>query len=215
MNAEEIARLRKDYSLHSLNEEEAASSPIGQFERWWSDAELSQIVEMNAMTLATIGDDSFADARTVLLKGFDARGFVFFTNYNSTKSRELGFNPACCLLFHWKELERQVRIKGIAGKIAPEESDDYFNTRPQGSQVGAWSSPQSEVVESKRWLEAAFDHYAEKFKKEKLHRPPHWGGFRVRPVKIEFWQGRPNRMHDRILYTETTPDNWKIERLAP
>jgi pyridoxamine 5'-phosphate oxidase len=215
MTAEEIARLRKDYSLHSLNEEEVASSPIGQFERWWNDAEQSQIIEMNAMTLATTGDDNFADARTVLLKGFDARGFVFFTNYNSTKSRELSFNPACCLLFHWKELERQVRIKGIAGKIAPQENDDYFNTRPEGSQVGAWSSPQSEVVESKRWLEETFKQYAEKFKKEKLHRPPHWGGFRVKPIKIEFWQGRPNRMHDRILYSETTPGNWKIERLAP
>ncbi|HET6993384.1 MAG TPA: pyridoxamine 5'-phosphate oxidase [Chitinophagaceae bacterium] len=215
MTAEEIARLRKDYSLHSLNEGEVASSPIEQFERWWTDVERSQIIEMNAMTLATIGEDNFADARTVLLKGFDKRGFVFFTNYNSAKSRELDFNPTCCLLFHWKELERQVRIKGIAEKISQGESEEYFNTRPEGSKIGAWSSPQSEVVESKRWLEEAFNHYAEKFKTEKLNKPPHWGGFRVNPVKIEFWQGRPNRMHDRILYTETTPGNWKIERLAP
>ncbi len=215
MTAEEIARLRKDYSLHSLSEHEVASSPIEQFKRWWSDAERSEIIEMNAMTLATTGDDNFADARTVLLKGFDDRGFVFFTNYNSTKGREIGFNPACCLLFFWKELERQVRIKGIATKVAPQESDDYFRTRPEGSKIGAWSSPQSEVVQNKTWLEQAFNHYSEKFKKEKLRRPPHWGGFRVKPVKVEFWQGRPNRMHDRILYTELSSGNWKIERLAP
>jgi pyridoxamine 5'-phosphate oxidase len=215
MKAEEIAQLRRDYTLHSLNEDDVAPSPIPQFERWWNDAEQSQIIEMNAMTLATIGDDDFADARTVLLKGFDEKGFVFFTNYNSAKSQQIDFSSGCCLLFHWKELERQVRIKGIAEKISVEESTDYFNSRPEGSKIGAWSSPQSKVVQNKEWLEKTFSYYSERFKKEKISKPPHWGGYRVKPVKIEFWQGRPNRMHDRILYTETMPGEWKIERLAP
>jgi pyridoxamine 5'-phosphate oxidase len=215
MKPEEIAQLRKDYTLHSLNEDDVVSSPIVQFERWWNDAEKSQIIEMNAMTLATTGKDGFADARTVLLKGFDEKGFVFFTNYDSIKGKQLDANPKCCLLFHWKELERQIRINGIADKISVEESDEYFESRPGGSRIGAWASPQSKVVENKEWLEKTFKHYSEKFKQGKIPKPPHWGGYRVQPLKIEFWQGRPSRMHDRILYTGTTPGKWKIERLAP
>lgn len=215
MNREELARLRKDYTLHTLNEEEVAASPVMQFEKWWQDAEQSHIDEMNAMTLATIGSDGMADARIVLLKAFDEKGFVFFTNYNSAKSGQLAFNPNCCLLFFWKELERQVRINGVAEKIPMKESIEYFDSRPDGSKLGAWASPQSMVVAGKAWLTETFQYYAERFKHGKIPKPPHWGGYRVKPVRMEFWQGRPSRMHDRILYTETSAGTWKKERLAP
>ncbi|MDP4262818.1 MAG: pyridoxamine 5'-phosphate oxidase [Bacteroidota bacterium] len=215
MQPAELAQLRKDYSLHSLNEEDVAPSPIEQFERWWQDAEKSKIDEMNAMTLATASHDGMADARTVLLKAFDEKGFVFFTNYNSTKSSQLDSNPNCCLLFHWKELERQIRINGVAEKITLRESVEYFDSRPDGSKIGAWASPQSMVVAGKAWLKETFHYYTERFKHGKIPKPPHWGGYRVKPVRIEFWQGRPSRMHDRILYTATSPGQWKTERLAP
>jgi pyridoxamine 5'-phosphate oxidase len=215
MKAEDIAQLRKDYTLHTLSEEDVFASPISQFERWWNDAEQSHILEFNAMTLATTDNDGFAHARTVLLKAYDEKGFVFFTNYNSSKSKQLDLNTNCCLLFYWKELERQVRINGMAEKISMKESIDYFDSRPEGSKIGAWASPQSMVVAGKAWLKETFNYYSERFKHGKIPKPPHWGGYRVKPVKIEFWQGRPSRMHDRILYTETSPGTWKIERLAP
>ncbi len=216
MKPEDIARLRKDYTLHSLNEDEVAASPIDQFDRWWKDAEQSQIIEMNAMTLATVGEEGMVDARTVLLKAFDENGFVFFTNYNSTKSSQLAHNANCCLLFFWKELERQVRINGVAEKISMKESIEYFDSRPDGSKIGAWASPQSMVVAGKAWLKETYQYYAERFKHGHIPKPPHWGGYRVRPVRIEFWQGRPSRMHDRILYTSAASSgNWKTERLAP
>lgn len=215
MNSEELAQLRKDYTLHTLNEEEMAASPIAQFEKWWQDAERSQIEEMNAMTLATTGSDGSVNARTVLIKAFDEEGFVFFTNYTSAKSKQLDFNAQCCLLFFWKELERQVRINGIAEKISISESIAYFDSRPEGSKIGAWASPQSMVVAGKSWLKETFDYYAERFKHGEIPKPPHWGGYRVKPVRIEFWQGRPSRMHDRILYTQTPTGGWKTERLAP
>jgi len=215
MNPEEIAQLRKDYSLHTLNEDEVATSPIKQFEHWWDDAAKSQIDEMNAMTLASTGEDGMADARSVLLKAFDEKGFVFFTNYNSAKSKQLEFNANCCLLFFWKELERQVRINGVAEKISVKESLAYFDSRPDGSKIGAWASPQSMVVAGKTWLKETFQYYAERFKHGQIPKPPHWGGYRVKPVRIEFWQGRPSRMHDRILYTAGAEGEWKIERLAP
>ncbi len=215
MKAEEIAKLRKDYTLHTLNEDEVAISPIDQFGKWWNDAELAEIEEMNAMTLATTGEDKMPDARTVLLKAFDEKGFVFFTNYNSSKSKQLDENGHCCLLFFWKELERQIRIKGVAEKISLTESIEYFDSRPDGSKIGAWASPQSMVVAGKTWLKETFDYYTERFKHGKIPKPPHWGGYRVKPTTIEFWQGRPSRMHDRILYTETSKGIWKTERLAP
>lgn len=215
MNPEELSKLRKDYTLHSLNEEDLAASPLTQFEKWWQDATLSKIEEMNAMTLATSSSEGMADARTVLLKAFDEKGFVFFTNYNSAKSTQLDVNANCCLLFFWKELERQVRINGIAEKISAKESIDYFDSRPAGSQIGAWASPQSMVVAGKAMLKETFQYYAERFKHGKIPKPPHWGGYRVKPTRIEFWQGRPSRMHDRILYTPAPGGNWKIERLAP
>ena len=214
MTAEEIARLRKDYALNSLNEDDVAASPIIQFEKWWHDASKSEILEYNAMTLASTGHDGMPEARTVLLKAFDDQGFVFFTNYNSAKSQQLDFNTNCCLLFFWKELERQVRINGTAERISMKESIDYFDSRPDGSKIGAWASPQSMVVAGKAWLKETFDYYAERFKHGQIPKPPHWGGYRVKPTKIEFWQGRPSRMHDRILYTPEG-EGWKRERLAP
>jgi pyridoxamine 5'-phosphate oxidase len=214
MTAEEIARLRKDYALSSLNEDEVAASPITQFEQWWDDASKSEILEYNAMTLASTGHDGMPEARTVLLKAFDEKGFVFFTNYNSAKSQQLDFNANCCLLFFWKELERQVRINGIAERISMKESIDYFDSRPDGSKIGAWASPQSMVVAGKAWLKETFEYYAERFKHGQIPKPQHWGGYRVKPTKIEFWQGRPSRMHDRILYTPEG-EGWKRERLAP
>jgi len=168
------------------------------------------------MTLATVDANGMADARTVLLKGFDDQGFVFFTNYNSAKSTQLDQNKQCCLLFFWKELERQVRINGIAEQISSAESIAYFNSRPDGSKIGAWASPQSVVVAGASWLKETFEYYAERFKHGEIPKPPHWGGYRVRPTRIEFWQGRPSRMHDRILYTPVGGNgSWKIERLAP
>jgi pyridoxamine 5'-phosphate oxidase len=215
MKPDELTQLRKDYTLHTLSEEDVAESPFAQFERWWQDAEKSKIEEMNAMTLATTGNDGMANARIVLLKAFEEKGFVFFTNYNSAKSSQLDFNPKCCLLFFWKELERQVRINGIAERITVKESIDYFDSRPEGSKIGAWASPQSMVVAGKTWLKETFQYYAERFKHGKIPKPPHWGGYRVKPTSIEFWQGRPSRMHDRILYTEVSDGKWKTERLAP
>lgn len=215
MNKDEIAKIRKDYTLNSLNEEDVAASPFEQFKVWWSDAEKSCIDEINAMTLATCGNNNMPDARIVLLKGFDETGFVFFTNYNSNKGNQLAENAHCTLLFFWKELERQIKINGVAEKISMKESIDYFDSRPEGSKLGAWSSPQSLVVSGKAWLKETFEFYAERFKHGKIPKPPHWGGYRVKPTKIEFWQGRPSRMHDRICYQLTEQNSWRIERLAP
>lgn len=215
MNAEDIARIRKEYTLNSLDEETVLQSPFAQFEHWWNEATDSKIEEVNAMTLATVGKDAVPEARTVLLKNFNEEGFVFFTNYNSAKSAQLEENPNCCLLFFWKEMERQVKIVGVAEKISTEESIAYFNSRPDGSKIGAWASPQSIAVAGKAWLKETFEFYRERFKHGEIPKPPHWGGFRVKPVKIEFWQGRPSRMHDRIVYTLTENKSWDIKRLAP
>ena len=209
-----IADIRKDYKLESLQEDQMAADPLQQFKNWWEQAIASQIDEVNAMTLASTSLDGTADARTVLLKAYDEKGFVFFTNYNSAKSAALDANPGACLLFFWKELERQVRINGVAEKISMRESIDYFDSRPEGSKIGAWASPQSMVVAGKAFLKETFDYYAERFKHGKIPKPPHWGGYRIKPQRIEFWQGRPSRMHDRILYTKKET-SWKIERLAP
>jgi pyridoxamine 5'-phosphate oxidase len=154
-------------------------------------------------------------ARIVLLKGFDKNGFVFFTNYKSYKAMHLEENPKACLVFFWKELERQVRITGLVKKISEKESDEYFLSRPTGSQIGAWASPQSQVIENRNWLEEHYLKLSEEFKSKELKRPSHWGGYIVTPVIIEFWQGRPSRLHDRIQYTLEEDGNWKIERLAP
>ena len=210
-----IADLRTEYKMQTLLEADVDADPVKQFEKWWDDALKSEIYEANAMTLATVDADMVPSARIVLLKGFDEKGFVFFTNYNSQKGSELARNDRACLVFFWKELERQVRITGIAEKISAEESIAYFNSRPDGSKIGAWVSPQSLVVAGKAWLKETFDYYMERFKHGEIPRPPHWGGYRVKPFRVEFWQGRPNRLHDRILYTSAEVNSWKIERLAP
>lgn len=210
-----IADIRKDYKLQSLSEADIAATPKEQFDKWWDDAVKSDIPEVNAMTLATVDKDGVPAARIVLLKGHDERGFVFFTNYNSAKGNELAHNANACLVFFWKELERQVRITGVTEKISAEESIAYFNSRPDGSKIGAWASPQSLAVAGKAWLKETFDYYLERFKHGEIPKPPHWGGYRVKPVKVEFWQGRPSRMHDRILYTQQTDGSWKTGRLAP
>jgi len=210
-----IADLRTEYKMQTLLEADVDADPVKQFEKWWDDALKSEIYEANAMTLATVDADMVPSARIVLLKGFDEKGFVFFTNYNSQKGSEPARNDRACLVFFWKELERQVRITGIAEKISAEESIAYFNSRPDGSKIGAWASPQSLVVAGKAWLKETFDYYMERFKHGEIPRPPHWGGYRVKPFRVEFWQGRPNRLHDRILYTSAEDNSWKIERLAP
>jgi pyridoxamine 5'-phosphate oxidase len=210
-----IADIRKDYKLRSLLEKDVAANPIRQFDTWWQEALHSEIDEVNAMTLATASADGIPAARIVLLKGYDERGFVFFTNYESFKGMHLAENPRACLVFFWKELERQVRITGLVEKVSAEESDAYFNSRPEGSRIGAWVSPQSQVIASREWLEDREKKYIDDFAAQPLNRPEHWGGYRVKPISVEFWQGRSNRLHDRIQYTLQGDNKWIIERLAP
>lgn len=209
-----VAGIRKEYSQKSLSEQTADPDPIRQFDSWWQEAIVSQIDEVNAMTLATASSDGIPSARIVLLKGFSPAGFVFFTNYNSYKGKQLEENPKACLVFFWKELERQVRITGVVQKTTAEESDTYFHSRPQGSQAGAAASPQSQSIESREWLEKKYEAF-EKKAAGTIDRPTHWGGYLVKPVVIEFWQGRPSRLHDRLQYTLQQEGDWRIERLAP
>src|SRR6478736_452866 len=209
-----IADIRKDYKLASLSEADVAPDPIRQFEHWWHEAVNSQIEEVNAMTLATASSDGLPSARIVLLKGFSADGFIFFTNYNSYKGTHLQENPRASLVFFWKELERQVRITGIVKKVEDAASIEYFHSRPLASQIGAAVSPQSQVIESREWLENRFNELVEQAHIKPIERPVQWGGYIVRPVSIEFWQGRKSRLHDRIQYTLEQSGDWKIERLA-
>ena len=209
-----IADIRRDYKLQSLLESDVATNPIQQFTKWWQEAINSNIDEVNAMTLATSTIDGKPSARTVLLKDYDEQGFVFFTNYNSHKGKELNENPNAALVFFWKELERQIRIEGRVQKIETTKSDNYFNSRPISSRIGAWSSPQSEVIESREILEANEQNFIEKFG-EVIPRPAHWGGYIIQPNVIEFWQGRSSRLHDRLQYTLMENGVWKMERLAP
>jgi pyridoxamine 5'-phosphate oxidase len=210
-----IADIRKDYKLQSLAEKDVLPDPFHQFDKWWNEAIHSGIDEVNAMTLATASAEGMPDGRIVLLKGFDDRGFTFFTNYQSAKGQQLLENPRASLVFFWKELERQIRISGLVVMVSEKESDEYFNSRPEGSRIGAWSSPQSEVIGSRDLLEENERKFRSTFSDGKIVRPPHWGGYRVKPTRIEFWQGRSNRLHDRLLYTLQGDGRWKIERLAP
>ncbi|MEY3245258.1 MAG: pyridoxamine 5-phosphate oxidase [Bacteroidota bacterium] len=209
-----IADIRKDYQLKSLSEQEVDQNPFAQFSVWWNEAVQSDIVEVNAMTLSTVTSTGKPSSRIVLLKGYDEEGFVFFTNYSSDKGRQLMQNHFAALLFFWKELERQVRIEGVVSKVSEEESDAYFNSRPVGSRLGAWASPQSQKISDREVLNNELMKFTEQFDQENIPRPAHWGGYRVKPTRIEFWQGRSNRLHDRILY-EQDNDNWQISRLAP
>jgi pyridoxamine 5'-phosphate oxidase len=210
-----LVDMRKDYQLQKLSEESVAENPFLQFNTWWSEAVEAKIDEVNAMTLATASSEGIPAARTVLLKAFDENGFVFFSNYDSNKGKQLQENPMACLIFFWKELERQIRVTGTVNKTSSKESDDYFNSRPEGSRVGAWASPQSHIIANREWLEENEKEFRKKFNNEKLSRPENWGGYRVMPSVIEFWQGRTNRLHDRIQYTLQGNGKWIIERLAP
>ena len=210
-----IAALRKEYATSQLSESELLPNPIQQFEKWWNEALTSAIEEPNAMTLATASSDGLPSARIVLLKGFDENGFIFFTNYKSFKGNQLEENPKACLVFFWKELERQVRVTGFVQKTSNKESDTYFKSRPPGSQLGAIISPQSQVIDNRDWLENNYSKLEKEAAQHDLQRPSHWGGYCVKPVIIEFWQGRKSRLHDRIQYTLDEKATWKIERLAP
>jgi pyridoxamine 5'-phosphate oxidase len=209
-----IADIRKDYKLKSLLEEDVLDNPLAQFSLWWNEAVSSEIEEVNAMTLATATNDGYPLARIVLLKGMTDEGFLFFTNYQSHKGEELAQNPRAALVFFWKELERQVRIEGTVEKISEAESDAYFASRPVKSKIGAWASPQSTTIPGRHIIEENVEKYNAQFGEENIPRPPHWGGYIVKPQKVEFWQGRRSRLHDRILYSKVN-EQWKIERLAP
>lgn len=210
----QVADLRKDYRLASLEEKDTAGEPFAQFDSWWQQAISGEVDEPNAMTLATSTPDGYPSARIVLLKSFDTDGFVFFTNYESRKGVEMAENPRVSLLFFWRELERQVRIDGTVAKVPAEMSDEYYNSRPLGSRIGAIASPQSKVIADRSLLEEQVKLLAEKYVLEAPSRPAYWGGYVVKPERMEFWQGRSSRLHDRILYSLES-GIWKKERLAP
>jgi pyridoxamine 5'-phosphate oxidase len=209
-----IADIRKEYSLKTLNEADVFADPMQQFEKWWQEAIESKIEEVNAMTLATSTAEGKPSARIVLLKGIDRNGFIFFTNYHSHKGNQIEENPFVSLVFFWKELERQIRVEGSVSKVTAEESDAYFVSRPEGSRIGAWASPQSRVIASREVIEENVIELGKSFANKEIDRPPHWGGYIVMPNLLEFWQGRNSRLHDRIQYTYKD-EAWKIERLAP
>jgi pyridoxamine 5'-phosphate oxidase len=209
-----LADLRKEYSLSGLQEKDLARDPFRQFDKWFQEAEAAKITEPNAMTLATASRDGRPAARTVLLKGLDGRGFVFYSNYESRKGRELEINPHATLLFPWVALERQVIIEGPIAKVAREESEAYFQSRPRASQLAAWGSQQSTIIPGRGVLEETFKALEKKYSGLEIPVPPHWGGWRLAPETVEFWQGRRSRLHDRLRYRRVK-DGWTIERLAP
>ncbi len=233
-----IADLRREYNLTGLRRKDMAAEPVEQFQRWFAQATSARTsgrlrkalvktykalfgiptpeqVDVNAMALATTDKDGNPSARMVLLKGVDARGFIFFTNYNSRKGQELAGNPAAALVFYWPELERQVCIQGTVAMLPPSESDAYFQSRPRGSRIAAWASNQSEVVPDRAALEERWQLFQARYPGDAVPRPPHWGGYVLAPKRVDFWQGRPNRLHDRFSYTRSPHDSWRLERLAP
>jgi len=210
----DAASLRKEYTRSGLSEADVDPDPIVQFDSWFRETLAADLHEPNAMIVATATQDGKPSARTVLLKGFDERGFVFYTNYEGRKAGELEANPACALLFYWGELERQVRIEGRASRISDEESDTYFAGRPRGSRIGAWASEQSRPVENRSVLEERTLALEAEYEGGEVPRPPFWGGYRVEPEVVEFWQGRESRLHDRLVY-QRSGDGWRIERLQP
>jgi pyridoxamine 5'-phosphate oxidase len=209
-----VARLRREYARAGLKESDAEGDPVEQFRRWFDEALAANLHEPNAMTLATATPDGRPSARVVLLKGFDERGFVFYTNYEGRKAKELEINPYCALVFYWGELERQVRIEGRASRVPDKESDAYFEGRPRGSQLGAWASAQSRPVRDRGALEDRLRELEAGYEGREVPRPPFWGGYRVEPETIEFWQGRENRLHDRLMYRRSD-GLWRRERLQP
>jgi pyridoxamine 5'-phosphate oxidase len=211
----DLAALRQDYVAHGLRRADLDPDPIRQFDAWFGEAAAAEIPDVNAVALATAGADGAPAVRVVLLKEVSNRGFVFFTNHESEKGRHLAENPRASLNFFWEPLERQIRINGRVERTSREESEAYFHSRPRGSQISAWSSRQSEVVDARRVLDARFAKMEERYAGGEVPLPPHWGGYRVLPEMIEFWQGRTNRLHDRFRYTRQVDGSWRIDRLAP
>jgi pyridoxamine 5'-phosphate oxidase len=211
----DLSDFRKEYSAKGLQRQDLGEDPIQLFQQWFQQATELNIPEPNAMTLSTLAPDGFPSQRTVLLKAFDQKGFTFFTNYQSRKAQHIQANPKVCLLFPWVTLERQIIIQGVAEKISTAESLKYFMTRPRESQIGAWVSNQSEVITSKKILLQKFEEIKSKFQDGEIPLPSFWGGYRVVPQTIEFWQGGPGRIHDRFLFTRMTNSSWQIDRLAP
>lgn len=210
----DLSDLRRDFALKTLDENDVLPDPYAQFEVWFQEAVESKALEPNAMNLSTVGKDMKPSSRTVLLKQVKAEGFIFFTNYESRKARQIEENPYGALTFVWNELERQIRIEGLIKKISPKDSDAYFERRPQASKLGAWASPQSGWIPNRKYLEDLMKEFENEFKDKEVKRPDNWGGYVLKPDLIEFWQGRPNRLHDRIQYT-LKRGLWNIERLAP
>ncbi len=212
----DIKDLRKEYSAHALDISDVEKHPIMQFKKWFEEAMKAEVPEPNAFNLATADKNGKPSARIVLLKSFDENGFIFFTNYNSRKGQEIEENPQAAMAFLWHELQRQVRVEGSIEKISEKESTDYFKSRPKGSQIGAWASPQSQVIPDRQVLKDKVSDLEQEYQDEEtLPKPAHWGGYRIIPNFIEFWQGRPSRLHDRIAYHKNQKGDWNIERLAP
>ena len=214
MDPVDLASLRAEYQLSGLDESELTADPVEMFTGWFDNARAAGVLEPNAMVLSTVSADGVPSARTVLLKGLSSGGFVFFTNYESRKARELGANPHCSLVFGWYQLQRQVRVEGVASRVSRAETDGYFASRPRDSQLGAWASPQSTVVPSRSVLDASYAEVEERFAGVDIPSPPHWGGYVVTPERVEFWQGRRSRMHDRLEYRREGA-GWATGRLAP
>ncbi|MGV3756554.1 MAG: pyridoxamine 5'-phosphate oxidase [Verrucomicrobiota bacterium] len=210
-----ISDLRREYSLGSLRRKDLLPDPIGQFRAWFDAATAAGILEPNAMTLSTVTSEGKPSARIVLLKAVDARGFSFFTNYESRKGRELAANPHAALTFLWKEMERQVRVEGTVTKVSAEESEAYFHSRPRNSRLGAWGSNQSEVIANREVLEKNMAEFQARYPGENVPLPPNWGGYMVKPESVEFWQGQRSRLHDRLVYRRQADGSWLVERLAP
>lgn len=212
--SERVRELRIDYQKGELNESSVNADPIAQFQHWMQEAISAEVPEPNALSLATVNAAGQPSVRIVLLRGLDERGFVFFTNYESHKGTDLAANPHAAMAFFWPELERQVRIMGTVEKVSKEESDGYFQSRPRSSRIGAWASPQSQVIDGRSFLELRVDELETQFGSGQVIRPEHWGGYRLNPTSVEFWQGRKSRLHDRIQYVEGE-EGWKVQRLAP
>jgi pyridoxamine 5'-phosphate oxidase len=212
--SQQIIELRREYSSHQLNEHSVLRDPLAQFKYWFDEALQVEQPDPDAMTLSTATADGHTSSRIVLLRGLDEGGFLFYTNYQSRKSREIMSNPRVALTFYWFSLNRQVRVEGVVEKVTRRESEEYFQTRPRGSQLGAWASPQSEEISGRQALDQVLEEMELRFKGQPIPCPPFWGGFRVKPIMIEFWQGRESRLHDRILYT-LSDQKWRITRLAP